>query len=346
MDIFESYNRYRCKLHFNRLKADIIAGSMPPPSKATIELTMRCNLACRMCFRDKEGKKELSLKELKKVFDGLPPSIGEVHLIGGEIFLRSDIFDILDDLDGRSLRIRIHSNGTLLNDAKIERLKGYKNLIGMGFSIDGTRELHNSIRGWDKAYDKTIEAITKMAALIPVSINTVLLDENFGQIEEVFAALKGLGIKEYRIEPSMFSTPSEISATEVGPLAVNERESESYGYRAQDLLELKKRLDTSAKDTGIRIVIAPRVAEIDAPEFFSGDIRAKKKLFCKHLLVPRIDSEGNLVHCHIIKKTFGNLLKNSFEELWKGKELWQFRRALLENNLYPVCKRCCRLRSI
>jgi MoaA/NifB/PqqE/SkfB family radical SAM enzyme len=346
MNILEPYNRFRWKLHFNRLRDDILAGRLPHPSKATIELTMRCNLNCQMCFRDRDKKRELTFSEFKKVIDHLPPTIIEIHLIGGEVFLRKDIFDILEYLNEKHYKIRVHTNGTLIDDEKLQKLSGYENLLGIGFSIDGTKELHNKIRGSDTAYDKTIEAIQKTSTAFPVSVNTVLLDENFSQIEAVFNVIKDLGIREYRLEPEMFCTPEEIEATGIGPIAANIKENGRYGYTAKGLRGLKKKLDSLAKGTGIKIVIAPRVAEIDAEEFISGRIREKKKLFCKHLLVPRIDSEGNLVFCHIIKKTFGNLLEKDLDELWKSEELEEFRRGLLSRNLFPVCKRCCRLRSI
>jgi MoaA/NifB/PqqE/SkfB family radical SAM enzyme len=346
MDILEPFNRYKWKRHFNGLKNEIIAGGIPEPSRATIELTMRCNLSCQMCFRDRGQEGELSLEELKTVVDNISPSIRQINLIGGEVFLRSDIFEILDYLRDRNLRVRIQTNGTLLGLKKLQKLSGYWNVTGVGFSIDGPRELHNQIRGSKAAYDKTIEAIKNSSEFFSVSVNTVLLDENFGEIETVFRTLRELGISEYRIEPEMFATPEEVIKSGVEPIAANIKKDGSYSFSANDLIGLKKRLDKLAEERDIKVVIAPRVAEIDAEEFIAGTIRENKKLFCKHLLVPRIDSEGNLIFCHIIKKRFGSLKDTGLDELWNGEEIKLFRRNLLEQNLLPVCKRCCRLRTI
>ncbi len=346
MKIPEQINRLRWKIHFNKLRDEILRGDIPTPWKATIELTMRCNLNCQMCFRDREQKGELALGEIKKIISHLPDEIEEIHLIGGEVFLRNDIIDILDYLKENKYHVRVHTNGTLLDDELASKLKRYDNLLGLGFSIDGTRDLHNKIRGSEKAFEKTVDAIRRTSKMFPLSVNTVLMDENFGQIEELFHVIRDLGIREYRLEPEMFSTPQEVESSDVKPIAANINESGAYGYSAKEMIELKKRLDLLAKDKGIRIVIAPRVAEIDSEEFINGRIRDRKRLFCKHLLVPRIDSRGNLVFCHIIKKRFGNLLKKDFNDLWRGKELTDFRRRLLGNNLFPVCIRCCRLRSI
>ncbi len=346
MDLFEPFNRYKWKRHFNALKKNIIRGRIPNPRRATIELTMRCNLSCQMCFRDQAQKGELSLEEFKTAVDNLSPGIRQINLIGGEVFLRSDIFDILDYLRDRNLRVRIQTNGTLLDPGKLQKLSTYWNVTGVGFSIDGPRDLHNKIRGSKTAYDKTISAIKNTAHFFSVSVNTVLLKENFGEIETVFQTLSELGISEYRIEPEMFATPEEVKLSGVEPIAANIKDGGRYSFSASDLIGLKKRLDNLAKEKGIKVVIAPRVAEIDAEEFIAGTVREKKKLFCKHLLVPRIDSEGNLIFCHIIKKRFGNLKDTPLVELWTGDEIKDFRRSLLEQNLLPVCKRCCRLRTI
>ncbi len=346
MNILEPINRFKCRVQFNRLKKEILQGNIPEPYKATIELTMRCNLKCQMCFRDRGVTRELGTGEIKKLIEGLPKSINEIHLIGGEVFLRDDIFEILDYLSGRGLMFRIHTNGTLLDEDKITRLSKYQNLLGIGFSIDGTRELHNKIRGSKTAYDRTIASIEKAARVMRVSVNTVVMDDNFDQIEEVFNNIKGLGIEEYRIEPEMFCTQDEIDASNEPLISANIKDEASYGFSAGDLLALKKRLDTLSKDTDINVVIAPRTAELDAEAFITGDIRDKTKLFCKHLLVPRIDSEGNIIFCHIIKRRFGNLLETDFNAIWHSKNLEDFREKLLKQNLLPVCKRCCRLRSI
>ena len=346
MDIYEPFNRYRWKRHFNALKKDIVRGRIPNPRRATIELTMRCNLSCQMCFRDQEQKGELTLEEFKTVVDNLSPGVRQINLIGGEVFLRRDLFEILDYLRDRDLRVRIQTNGTLLDAQRLQKLSVYWNVTGVGFSIDGPRELHNKIRGSNSAYDKTVAAIKNTAQFFQVSVNTVLLDENFSVIEEVFKTLLPLGISEYRVEPEMYATTDEVRESGVEPIAANIRDYRGYSFSAEDLADLKKGLDLLVEERSIKVVLAPRVAEIDAEDFIAGTVREDKKLFCKHLLVPRVDSEGNLVFCHIIKKRFGNLRDTPLDELWRGDAIKDFRRNLLEQNLLPVCKRCCRLRTI
>ena len=209
--LFERYNRYKCSNHFKKIRNKMLVdGISAPPYKATLELTMRCNLLCTMCFRHKKDG-ELELPELKKVIDNLG-NIKEISLIGGEIFLRKDIYDILDYLKEKGLKVNLHTNGTLIDEAVAEKLERYDNFGRIGFSIDGLKDLHNEIRGSNTAFDKTVNAIRLMSSR-GVSINTVVNERNMGQLQRLFQLAKELGVEEYRIEPEMFSTSEEIESS-------------------------------------------------------------------------------------------------------------------------------------
>lgn len=350
---YEPINRYACARHFNKLRDTISkTGEILPPTRVTFELTMKCNLSCQMCFRDRDNKKELNLEKIKQVLDNLGTSVKEISLIGGEIFLRRDIFDILDRLKERGLKVHFHTNGTLIDAAKAYRLSGYENFGRIGFSIDGTRSLHNRIRGLDTAFDSTIGAIEMMADHFPTAVNTVIMGENIGQLEEIFCLLYEIGSKEYRVEPEMFSSKKEVETSEEiigaddGSIITQIKGDPKYDYSFEEFRKVTERLKKLSGEKGMRFNIAPRVADIDDEDFYNGDIREKKKLFCKHLLVPRIDPQGNLIFCHLIKKKFGSLVDQPLKEVWNGEEIKEFRKKLLKNNLLPICKRCCRLRSI
>ncbi|MFQ5975983.1 MAG: radical SAM/SPASM domain-containing protein [Candidatus Hydrothermarchaeales archaeon] len=350
---YEPFNRYRWAKHFNRLHDGILkTGDVPPASRVTFELTMKCNLSCQMCFRDRSNDEELNLEAVAKVIQNLGSAVKEISLIGGEIFLRKDIFDLLDLLKKNGLKVNFHTNGTLIDETSIERLSGYDNFGRIGFSIDGTKELHNRIRGSDTAFEKTIKGIKLMAGLFPTAVNSVIVGDNVKQLEEIFCLLNEKGVVEYRVEPEMFSSSEEVEdsrkiiGVERDIIITQIKENLTYDYSFGEFRRIKERLKKLSWEKGMRFNIAPRVADIDDEDFYKGDIREKKKLFCKHLLVPRINPQGNLIFCHLIKKEFGNLVDNSLEYIWNGEEIREFRKRLLKSNLLPICKRCCRLRSI
>lgn len=64
---------------------------------ATIELTYRCNEKCRHCYVYDECGDELTTEQVKTVLDDLSRmGVLSVVFTGGEVFVRKDIFEILE----------------------------------------------------------------------------------------------------------------------------------------------------------------------------------------------------------------------------------------------------------
>ncbi len=200
--------------------------------------------------------------------------------------------------------------------------------------------------------NKSLKGIELLSEFFPTAGNSVLMSENRGQLEEIFDLLFEKGGVEYRVEPEMFSSSAEVDASkeimgfDSDTIITQVKEDPNYDFSLEEYLKIKQHLKRLSWEKGMTFNIAPRVADIDAENFYNGDIREKRKLFCKHLLVPRIDSQGNLIFCHLIKKKFGSLVDQPLEKMWNCEEIKEFRKKLLKNNLLPICKRCCRLRSI
>jgi len=157
-----------------------------------LELTLDCNLRCKHCYIDagKSRGNEISLSEIEKTLDDLQ----EMHksdlrgkrvvLTGGEPFKRSDIIDIVDGIKERGFRTLINSNGLLIDDNHIQRLKGYDGLQ-ICVSLDGLEESHEKIRG-KRTYQPTLEAIAKLGdSGINTSINMLCHKGNYRELKDV-----------------------------------------------------------------------------------------------------------------------------------------------------------------
>ncbi len=138
--------------------------------RACISLTNKCNLKCKYChFQDKQNNySEFSIDDLKTIVDNIHDYCKQNHLekfklgiVGsGEPMLKfSTIIEILNHIvENKYNEFNIYTitNGTLLNERKIEELYKYKDLIKVCFSLDGYKELHNVGR---MLYDNTALAI-------------------------------------------------------------------------------------------------------------------------------------------------------------------------------------------
>src|SRR5204863_9395357 len=94
------------------------------PALATLLVTYRCNLRCRVCdlpdravARRKAGDRELSTAELRAVLDDLR-AIGAlgVGVTGGEPMLREDLFELLAHATRRRLHAHLNTEGFRVDD--------------------------------------------------------------------------------------------------------------------------------------------------------------------------------------------------------------------------------------
>jgi radical SAM protein with 4Fe4S-binding SPASM domain len=77
-----------------------------------------------------------------------------------------------------------------------------------------------------------------------------------------------------------------------------------------------------------------------------GSIRSKQRLACGALETVRVDPAGRLIHCQHFRRSFGDLNRTGLEQAWNSPELVGFRRRLAENNLFPICVDCYRMRIL
>jgi len=120
---------------------------------AVIEITNRCNLRCPHCASTSGAAREneLTFDEMRQLLEDIADLGGEeITLIGGEIFLRDDWFEIGRAVNELGMRNILISNGLLIRgDAVFAQLKALEPLL-IGISVDGaTRETYRRLRGVD-----------------------------------------------------------------------------------------------------------------------------------------------------------------------------------------------------
>ncbi len=170
-------------------------------NRLRIEITGRCNLLCKYCYNEKFNSnkisnKELSLKEIKKLIDeGIQLGIENVLLIGGEPFLHPDIIQILDYIKKNGLSLSITSNGTIITEKVMNKLKESK-ISRISISLDGLRA-HDEVRVPSK-HEKILENIKKLLSITPhIHVLTVINEKSKEDLLKLYDILKGIGIEEW-----------------------------------------------------------------------------------------------------------------------------------------------------
>lgn len=112
-----------------------------------------CNLACTYCYEHK-GKGANSIQDIRMYLDIAAKQKQDriiIDLIGGETLLYPELLgQICEHLSKKDkpFTVGLSTNGTLIAKSKKvqETILKWKNNLSIGFSIDGTKEIHDACR--------------------------------------------------------------------------------------------------------------------------------------------------------------------------------------------------------
>ena len=151
-----------------------------------ILLTNNCNLACSHCIRNDKSNNTLSDEEIEILFNNIEFTNKHIVITGGEPSLHPKFTYILDEVSNRAKKVTVCTNG--INNYYFEKIKNSN--IHIQFSIDGSKEYHNKIRGLD-SFDKIVRNIQLLQEYnISHSISTVVNKLNISSIYKMLDDLK------------------------------------------------------------------------------------------------------------------------------------------------------------
>jgi radical SAM protein with 4Fe4S-binding SPASM domain len=167
------------------------------PPKITLSLTERCNLACKHCYADcnRGVRRELSTTEWLAFLDYLETNgVIQVYIEGGEPLVRDDFETILQHC-GRKMMTLLRTNGTLLNAAKLRRLRDAgigRILIDVMGSSAATHDYFTGRRG---SYRETIAAVERSVAMgVDTDMLIILNRRNAGELQAYLELARNLGV--------------------------------------------------------------------------------------------------------------------------------------------------------
>ncbi|MEN2258578.1 radical SAM protein [Paraclostridium benzoelyticum] len=166
-----------------------------------ISLTNRCNLNCGYCCTEsgKVRPNEMNIEEIKKMIDNivlfLKPKF--INLSGGEIFIRDDIYEIIEYTRRKFQGVlSISTNGTLIKEEKLDFL--VKNIDLISISLDGYNEETVSYERGKGVFSKVIKLITnlKKKNFNKINLSFVLSKKTEPYLEEFKKLTKSLQVGE------------------------------------------------------------------------------------------------------------------------------------------------------
>jgi len=166
------------------------------PLSVHVDLTMRCNERCIHCYRVIEQRPELTTDELKALVDDLARA-GTLYLTfsGGEIFLRRDLFELIEHARRLHFDVRLKSNALLITPAMAARLRE----LGVRQVDISIYSPEPAVHDWVTKVPGSLERSLAGAAMlrdagVTVKLNCPLMKQNVGQYKQLRALADSLGV--------------------------------------------------------------------------------------------------------------------------------------------------------
>ena len=308
-----------------------------PPKSLELQLTYCCNLRCKMCGQwGPKGifkknivslkKQEISTKTWKNIIDQTAKWKSRINIWGGEPLLRKDIFEIIKYIKSKRLKCSVVTNGILIEKYYKEIIESKLDKIFL--SIDGTKEIHDKIRGIKGTFEKISRGIDKLQNLKKkknlkrpsIEVLFTISKYNYKIIDKMPYVGKTLNADKLDLALLMFTT----GKTDGSKLAenilklLNKKHNCNIktidGYKN---MSFKKWYETSEETFGFNKCLSPWMRFNIMPD--------GKANFC-------IDFPDYII---------GDAKKESLSEIWNGKNAGTFREKYLKEGPLPICNRCC-----
>jgi MoaA/NifB/PqqE/SkfB family radical SAM enzyme len=171
---------------------------VPIPPIIIFSITNRCNLKCKGCYHwalRETAQPEMSAEKMRSVIsEAKELGISFMTLAGGEPFVRQEIMTITKDFP--EIIFLIFTNGLLINDELLGKLKKQKNVVPV-ISLEGYEEDTDMRRG-KGVFDRLEKIINKLKQNnIFYSVSITVTGQTFDSVtsEEFVKKLVGLGCK-------------------------------------------------------------------------------------------------------------------------------------------------------
>ena len=297
------------------------------------ETTLRCNAMCKHCGSRAGSscnyKDELTTDEIKKALLDISQRFDvkkmTLNVTGGEPLLRKDLFEVMKYAKSLGYNWVMTTNGTLIDEEMVQKLKDAE-LSSLSISIDGTEKTHDSFRGGNGFYNKSIKAINLLKEadfLNHIMITTVVNKTNINELEEMYEIIKGLEVKYWRI----------VNIDPIGRANDNDDlmlSGEEYRYLFEFIREKRKKTKEFEVTTS-----CPHYFGLD----YEGETRSWMFNCAAGTEIGSILYNGDIFVCPNVERRAeliqGNVKTDNFADVW-------YKKFNIYRNLdrYKKCREC------
>jgi len=264
------------------------------PRQLFIGVTYSCQCRCVHCnvsaFKQAKDN-ELSAPEIKKIIgDAKRYRIPKIVFFGGEPLLREDLAEFISYAASIRLEPSIFTNGILLDDAMIGKLKK-AGLAKCNVSLDSSRpEVHDRYRGYEGCFEKAAEGVRKLGkAGIRCTIWTIASKEDAANdlvdLKRLIESARGWGAHNVMV---------------LFPMAAGNWEKKS---ESEILLSREER-------EKVRKLYDPPFVCMEFPREDTRCVGGRRFIY--------IDPKGTVSPCPSIPNSLGNIRRESFDGMLRN----------------------------
>lgn len=303
-----------------------VPGLMSAPLRVQLAVTNECPLHCRHCSQDTRDPfpNELSLSEIRKLIDEMA-DLGtcQLHLGGGEPFMRNDLLAIVGHARERGLSVSLSTTATSVSRVTVKKLAEL-GLKSVRVSLDGAAEKsYDYQRGVKGAYRKAMRGIKTLREVLdktPIVLHSTLMKSNKPELLALSKLVEKLQLDSWSVD---FLKPVGYAA-----------DAPNLWLSAEEGEDVTRRIGKIAESTHLPV----RVAHFP---FKGGRIAPVMGYHCLGAnLYCYVSANGSVSPCSFTGRQFpaGNLRRKSLHEIWVQSDIFRkFRSAVAGPHACTAC---------
>ncbi len=165
------------------------------PISIGLQVTRRCNADCIHCAATGLVP-DASTEEMKQMIDNLHEAgTVRISVTGGEPLVRKDLIEILQKIKSLNMASTLSTNGLLLNEKKLDKLKGL--LSNIRFSLHGLEQTNDYIFQKQGAFKKILNMVDlSVSKRMHVGVIYSVMRRNVDDLIDVANLLEKKGVEK------------------------------------------------------------------------------------------------------------------------------------------------------
>ncbi len=330
LDYDNFFDRFRLNLRYHF--AEKLNLPLAKPHWVYISLTNNCNYKCHMCGVIKQDQKtKLSSEKIKSLIDEIAKWKSDqiITFTGGEVFLRKDLFELIDYSIFKGVKTEIISNASLITEERAKKLIKSK-LQSINISLDGSKaDIHNKIRNNPRAFQLTTAGIKNLVRQKrlnkgkgpQLSIWTTIQKWNISDLMNITYYAKELGVDKHILHPIIINQcdMQRDANTKNNPLWPNDEDMLILENQVKEMIEFER------KNGFIAFLHSPLLFL----NYFKGDY-SRRAWKCNPFQFLNIGPDGKTQICG---DSFGNIKETTIKDAYFSEKAAEHRLLMRKCNL-------------